>query len=60
MVRNRVKRRLRAIMADVVGTLPAGSRVVVRALPASATATYGALGADVRGAVGQVLAKVSP
>jgi ribonuclease P protein component len=59
VVRNRVKRRLRAIMADVVGTLPAGSRVVVRALPASATATYGELGTDVRGAVGQALAKVS-
>jgi ribonuclease P protein component len=46
-------------MADAVGTLPAGSKVVVRALPAAATATYGELDADVRGAVGQALTKVS-
>ena len=59
VVRNRVKRRLRAIMADAVVTLPAGSRVVVRALPPAATATFGELSADVRGAVVQALAKVS-
>ena len=59
MVRNRVKRRLRAIMADAVVTLPAGSRVVVRALPPAATATFDELSADVRGALGQALAKVS-
>ena len=59
VVRNRVKRRLRAIMADAIGGLPAGTRVVVRALPASATATFGELDADVRGAVGQALVKVS-
>jgi len=33
--RNRVKRRLRHLMRDRVGVLPSGSRVVVRALPAS-------------------------
>ncbi|MCR6712187.1 MAG: ribonuclease P protein component [Demequina sp.] len=59
VVRNRVKRRLRAIMADVLPTLPAGSAVVVRALPPSAGASFVSLGADVRGAVGQALAKVS-
>ena len=58
MIRNRVKRRLRAIMADAVQTLPHGSRVVVRALPAAATATFGELEADVRGAMGQALTKV--
>jgi ribonuclease P protein component len=36
--RNRVKRRLRHLMRDRVDALPAGSRVVVRALPASQTA----------------------
>jgi len=36
--RNRVKRRLRHLMRDRVESLPAGSRVVVRALPASQTA----------------------
>ena len=59
VVRNRVKRRLRAIMADAVVTLPSGSRVVVRALPPAATATFDELSADVRGALGQALAKVS-
>lgn len=59
MVRNRVKRRLRAIMADALPALPAGSAVVVRALPAAATADFGSLAADVRGAVDQALAKVS-
>jgi ribonuclease P protein component len=33
--RNRVKRQLRHLMRDRIGSLPAGSRVVVRALPAS-------------------------
>ena len=59
VVRNRVKRRLRAIMADALPTLPAGSRVVVRALPAAASASFGELDADVRGALGQALAKVN-
>jgi len=59
VVRNRVKRRLRAIMAAILSTLPEGARVVVRALPGSATATFGELNAEVRGAVGQALAKVS-
>jgi len=59
VVRNRVKRRLRAIMAAILSTLPEGARVVVRALPGSATATFGELDAEVRGAVGQALAKVS-
>jgi ribonuclease P protein component len=59
VVRNRVKRRLRAIMADVLPSLPLGTRVVVRALPAAAAANFGSLDADVRGAMGQALAKVS-
>jgi len=33
--RNRVKRQLRHLMRDRVSSLPAGSRVVVRALPAA-------------------------
>ena len=59
VTRNRVKRRLRAVMADLLPTLPAGTGVVVRALPPAAAATYGALTADVSSAVGQALAKVS-
>lgn len=41
--RNRVKRQLRHLMRDRVGDLPAGSRVVVRALPASQSATSATL-----------------
>ncbi len=45
--RNKVHRRLRALMAAQLPDLPAGSLVVVRALPAAATASYDELGADV-------------
>ena len=48
VVRNRVKRRLRYAVRELLasGALPASGRLVVRALPASATATYGELAAD--------------
>lgn len=46
VVRNRVKRRLRHLMRERVATLPAGSLVVVRALPAAAAASYADLAAD--------------
>lgn len=39
VTRNRVKRRLRHALIPRLRTLPAGTRVVVRALPATATAT---------------------
>ena len=39
VVRNRVKRRLRALRADRLPALPTGSQVVVRALPAAAGAS---------------------
>ncbi len=42
--RNRVKRRLRHLMRERVAGLPAGSRVVVRALPAASGSTSRALG----------------
>jgi ribonuclease P protein component len=51
VTRNLVRRRLRHLAAGYLGTLPAGSRVVVRALPATATATFGQLDA----ALGRVL-----
>ncbi len=35
--RNRVKRRLRHLMRDRLSAVPAGSRVVVRALPSAST-----------------------
>lgn len=51
VIRNRVKRRLRAICADILPGIPEGSSVVVRALPPAATATFDELRRDVRGAV---------
>jgi ribonuclease P protein component len=45
--RNRVHRRLRAVLAARLPALPPGSLTVVRALPASAGATYDELAADV-------------
>lgn len=44
--RNVVRRRLRAAMALELASLPQGSAVVVRALPAAAGASYGQLRAD--------------
>jgi ribonuclease P protein component len=46
VVRHRVQRRLRHLCLDRLGELPAGSEIVVRALPPSAHATYQELGAD--------------
>ncbi|WP_222706487.1 ribonuclease P protein component [Aeromicrobium terrae] len=42
--RNRVKRRLRHLMRDRLDRVPAGSRVVVRALPSAAAAASSTLG----------------
>ncbi len=58
VVRNLVKRRLRAVMADALATVPAGSRVVVRALPAAADASFAQLRTDVLGAMARAQAKV--
>jgi ribonuclease P protein component len=51
VVRTRVSRRLRHQLRPVVATLPAGTRLVVRAAPAAAAADSAALGHDLRGAV---------
>ncbi len=59
MVRNRVKRRLRAILATRLDALPEGASVVVRALPDSATASFSELEADVSGALGTALSKAA-
>ena len=47
-VRNRVKRRLRHLVREHLEHLPAGSLVVVRALPPAAEASYDELGHDLR------------
>lgn len=51
VVRHRVSRRLRHLMADRLGTLPPGCALVVRALPPSADASSSELGADLDGAL---------
>ncbi len=51
VIRNRVRRRLRHLVRPLLGELPAGSTLVVRALPAAADASFATLGTDLSGAV---------
>ncbi|MGK5737702.1 ribonuclease P protein component [Micromonospora sp. URMC 103] len=51
VVRNRVRRRLRHLVRERLAGLPAGSTLVVRALPAAADASYARLGADLDAAI---------
>ena len=51
VVRHRVTRRLRHLVSARLGTLPAGSALVVRALPPSASASSAELGADLDAAL---------
>lgn len=46
VTRNLVRRRLRHLMRERLGQLPAGTDVVVRALPSAATRSFAQLGAD--------------
>ena len=46
VVRNRVRRRLRHLVRPLLASLPAGSSLVVRALPASVSASFTTLEAD--------------
>jgi ribonuclease P protein component len=46
VIRHQVSRRLRAQLADRLGALPAGSRLVVRALPSAAAASSRELAAQ--------------
>ncbi|RAN71403.1 ribonuclease P protein component [Bacillus sp. SRB_336] len=54
VTRNLVKRRLREIAADTVRRHPCGVNVVVRALPASAAASWGELVNDYQRAFSKV------
>jgi ribonuclease P protein component len=54
VVRHRITRRLRHILAHQLGQIPSGSFVVVRALPGTATASYAQLEEN----MGFALAKV--
>ena len=55
VVRNRVRRRLRHLVAARLPGLPVTARLVVRALPAAAEASSAELGADLDRALGQAL-----
>jgi ribonuclease P protein component len=55
VVRTRVKRRLRAVLADRLDRLPVGSLLVVRANPAAADATSAELARSVDRVLGRVL-----
>jgi ribonuclease P protein component len=51
VIRNVVRRRLRHLVAERIPQLPAGTAVVVRALPAAAQEPYARLGADLDAAL---------
>ena len=51
VTRNRVRRRLRHLARERLTSLPAGSVLVVRALPAAAAASYDGLGRDLDSAL---------
>jgi ribonuclease P protein component len=51
VVRNRVKRRLRHLVVPTLDAMPVGTRLVIRALPASATASSARLGTDLAAAL---------
>jgi ribonuclease P protein component len=53
VTRNRVKRRLRHLMRERIDQLPGGSLLVVRALPDSASASFG----DLAGALDRCLGR---
>nr|WP_296074778.1 ribonuclease P protein component [uncultured Actinoplanes sp.] len=51
VVRNKVRRRLRHLVRPLLADLPAGSTLVVRALPAAAEASFATLGSDLAAAL---------
>ncbi|AKH86820.1 ribonuclease P [Streptomyces sp. CNQ-509] len=57
VARNLVKRRLRHLLRDRLDLLPAGSLVVVRALPGAAEAGYDRLRDDLDAALGRLLGR---
>lgn len=58
--RNRVKRRLRARVAGLLPTVPAGVDLVIRAQPAAADAASAVLAGEVQRLLDVVLSRVKP
>jgi ribonuclease P protein component len=59
VVRNRVKRRLRHLAREHVSSLPGSAVLVVRALPASAAASYRELSVDLARCLARVRSEVT-
>lgn len=51
VIRNQVRRRLRHLVRPLLGELPTGATLVVRALPTAAEASYATLGSDLSAAL---------
>ncbi len=47
VIRNTIRRRLKAVCAEALPTIRGGASVVIRALPSAATVDYATLRADV-------------
>ncbi|TAK70356.1 MAG: ribonuclease P protein component [Actinomycetota bacterium] len=60
VVRHRVQRRLRALAAEALPTIPPGVRLVIRALPPAATATSRDLGSDLAASLQRLLGRSDP
>lgn len=58
--RNLVRRRLRALMRERTAAVPAGTKVVVRALPPAAEAAFDTLAADLDAALAGALRRATP
>lgn len=56
VLRNQVKRRLRHLAREQISSLPGSAVLVVRALPAAASASYDVLQADLTAALARVSA----
>lgn len=54
VTRNRVKRRMRHAMGELLPDFSTSADVVVRALPRSSTATFGELRKDIRRGLGKI------
>ena len=59
VVRNRTKRRLRALMAARVGAVPAGIDLVIRANPVAAQANSATLGLELDNLLARVTARLA-
>ncbi|MGW8482673.1 ribonuclease P protein component [Microbacterium sp. NPDC055903] len=59
VIRNTVRRRLKAVCAELLTEVPQGTDVVIRALPVSATASFAELRSDVTRCITRQLRPVS-